>query len=100
VFVVHDGQLYTPPHSHLLLPGVTRDLLVELLADTADAVREAPITEQMLRSAEEIWLSSSGRELAPVVTLDGRPVGAGSVGEVYRRVLARYLQFKAASRAV
>jgi D-alanine transaminase len=100
VFVVHDGQLYTPPHSHLLLPGVTRDLLVELLADTADAVREAPVTGQMLRSAAEIWLSSSGRELAPVVTLDGRPVGAGSVGEVYRRVLARYLQFKAASRAV
>jgi len=100
VFVVHDGQLYTPPHSRLLLPGVTRDLLVELLADTADAVREAPVTGQMLRSAAEIWLSSSGRELAPVVTLDGRPVGAGRVGEVYRRVLARYQQFKAASRAV
>jgi D-alanine transaminase len=54
----------------------------------------------MLRSAEEIWLSSSGRELAPIGTLDGRPVGAGGVGDVYRRVLARYQQFKAASRAV
>jgi len=99
VFVVHGGQLYTPPHSHLLLPGVTRDLLVEVLADTDDAVREAPITEQMLRAAEEIWLSSSGRELAPVGTLDGRPVGAGGVGNVYRRVLARYEQCKVSSRA-
>lgn len=99
VFVVHDGQLYTPPHSHSMLPGVTRDLLVEVLADTDDAVREAPITEQMLRAAEEIWLSSSGRELAPVGTLDGRPVGAGGVGNVYRRVLARYEQCKVSSRA-
>ncbi len=99
VFVVYGGLLYTPPHSQLLLPGVTRDLLVEVLADTDDAVREAPITEQMLRSAEEIWLSSSGRELAPVGTLDGRPVGAGGVGNVYRRVLARYEQCKVSSRA-
>ena len=99
VFVVYGGLLDTPPHSQLLLPGVTRDLLVEVLADTDDAVREAPITEQMLRSAEEIWLSSSGRELAPVGTLDGRPVGAGGVGNVYRRVLARYEQCKVSSRA-
>lgn len=96
VFVVSDSQLCTPPLSALLLPGVTRDLLIEVLASTADAVRERPITRDELARADEIFLTSSGRELAPVSHLDGKPVGTGAPGPVYRRTVARYAAFKQA----
>ena len=94
VFMVAEGRIHTPPLSNHLLPGVTRDLIVELLADTADAVLEADITREMLLAADEIWLTSSGRELAPVSHVDGRAVGDVCPGPVYRRVVERYAAFK------
>ena len=96
VFVVSGGHIRTPPLSVHLLPGVTRDLLVELLAGSADAVREADITAAELQAVDEIWLTSSGRELAPVSHLDGHPVGTACPGPVYLRVVRRYAEFKRA----
>ncbi len=95
VFVVVDGRLRTPPLSTHLLPGVTRDLLVEILADTADAVRETDVTRAELERADEIFLTSSSRELAAVSHLDGGPVGASAPGPVFHRVVERYAAFKA-----
>lgn len=97
VFVVKDGKILTPPHSPFILPGITRDALVEALAGSADAVAEVQVSRSVVESAEEIWLSSSTRDLVPVTTLDGKPVGDGKPGAVYRRALARYLEFKAQS---
>lgn len=94
VFVVVDGMLRTPPHSGHILPGITRDTLVEALAGTPDAVHESDITRAEVFAAEEIWLTSSTRDLVPVGTLDGRTVGQGAPGPVYRRVMARYEAFK------
>ena len=97
VFVVKDGRIMTPPHSAFILPGITRDALVEALAASADAIAEVQIPRAVVASADELWLSSSTRDIVPVTILDGKPVGDGNPGPVYRRVLARYLQFKAAS---
>lgn len=94
VFAVIDGHLRTPPLSSHLLPGVTRDLLVELLADTPDAVLETDITRAELARADEIFLASSGRELAAVSHLDDHPVGTAAPGPVFRRVVQRYAEFK------
>jgi len=94
VFVVVDGRLRTPPLSTHLLPGVTRDLLVEILADSADAVLETDLTRAELERADEIFLTSSSRELAAVSHLDGRPVGASAPGPVFHRVVERYAAFK------
>ena len=94
VFVVVDGRLRTPPLSPYLLPGVTRDLLIELLAGTRDAVLEADIGADELRRADEIFLTSSGRELAAVSHLDGQPVGGACPGAVFWRVVQRYAEFK------
>lgn len=99
VFAVIAGRLRTPAHSEHILPGVTRDLLVELLADTRDAVDESAIALDDLRRAEEIFLTSSGRQLAAVSRLDGEPVGAACPGPVFMRVYARYAEFKATGAA-
>lgn len=95
VFVVLDGRIKTPPKSGAILPGITRDAVVEVLAGSAAAVVEVQVSRAELLAADEIWLTSSTRDIVPVTTLDGQSVGTGVVGAVYRRVNAEYAQFKA-----
>jgi len=99
-FAVVDGRLLTPPLSHDVLPGVTRDLVIELMADSATPVLETPVSEAQLRMASEIWVTSSTRDILPIVKLDGVPVGSGAPGPIWREALGRYVAFRtAASRA-
>ncbi len=91
VFVASAGCIRTPPLSPLILPGVTRNLIVELDPD----VREETITESELRAADEVWVTSSGRELVPVTRIDGVAVGTGEVGPLFRQTRQRYLAYKA-----
>lgn len=95
VFIVSGSRVIAPPKSHLMLPGVTYDVVVELLAANAIAHELRPVAEAELRAAGEIWLTSSSKEVLAVTTLDGRPVGTGSPGEHFRRMLALYQEFKA-----
>ena len=99
VFVINDGQIRTPPHSKFILPGITRDTLIEALADGPDTVQEVAITREEVVQAHEIWLTSSTRDLVPVSHLDSRPVGAGVSGPTFRRVCEVYARFKAAELA-
>lgn len=94
VFAVIDGVLVTPPKGPRLLPGITRDLILELAAAHGIAWREADITHAALSSAAEVWLTSSTREILAVTTLDQRPVGNGKPGPVYQRMLALYQDYK------
>lgn len=75
VFVVNDGRIATPPVSEHILAGVTRRLVIEQLAAVDIAVTERPVTEDELRSADEIWITSSTREIYPVTLLDDVIVG-------------------------
>lgn len=93
-FVVASGQVMTPPAGPLLLPGITRDLIIELAAAQGAPVQECPITEAQLRQADEIWVASSTRELVPIVRLDGQPVGSGSIGPQWRRYFGWYQDYK------
>jgi D-alanine transaminase len=94
VFVVKDGALFTPPKGQLILPGITRDLVIGLARDAGLPLGERPIPSEELRSADEIWLSSSTRELLPVTRLDGGPVGSGAPGPVWRRMDNLYQAYK------
>jgi len=80
LFIVLAGLLITPPDSDQLLPGVTRDLVLELAQDAKIPFAQASITEDDLHQATEIWLTSSTREIAPVVELNGKAVGDGKPG--------------------
>ncbi len=96
VFIVKDGVVKTPPTNGSLLPGITRDLLVELLMEANIPCEEVAITEKELRQADEIWITSSTWEIVPVVKLDAEPVGTGKPGEVWQQATEMYQAFKTA----
>jgi D-alanine transaminase len=99
VFVVGDGTVLAPPKSNLMLPGITYDVVLELLAANGVAHAVRPVSEAELRGADEIWVTSSSREVMAITTLDGKPVGhgehAGRPGPVFAKVHALYQQYKA-----
>jgi len=96
VFVVRDGVLLAPQKNHLMLPGVTYDVVLELAAahGVKHEVRDVP--EEEVRQAEELWISSSNKEVLPVVGLDGRPVGDGKPGRLFAAMNGWYQEFKRA----
>ena len=87
MFIVKDGVIATPPLSHKLLPGITRQLLLAILAKHSTIkVEERDISEAEVLAADEIWLTSSSKEIAPVLFVNDKPVGNGQVGNVWLTV--------------
>jgi D-alanine transaminase len=95
VFVVKNGVVAAPPRDNLILLGITYDLLVRLAAEGLLKLEIRPITEAELRSADEVWLSSSTKEVLAVTTLDGKPVGTGKPGPLFRRMHQLFQEHKA-----
>jgi D-alanine transaminase len=91
VFVVAGRRVLTPSKSHLLLSGVTREFVIELLRSAGYGDVEAPVSMDLLRGADEIWITSSSMEVRPIVTLDDRPIGTGAPGPVYDRIRSLFL---------
>lgn len=98
VFIVRDGQIITPPIDGSLLPGITRVLILELATAQHIPFREATFGRADLESADEIWVSSSTKEILPVTELDGRPVGSGLPGPLWQQMIAHYQRYKASLR--
>ena len=94
VFVVRDDFIITPPKGPTLLPGITRDLVMELIAGVDLPGLEAQISTEALRTADEIWITSSSMEVTPVVEIDQRPVGTGQPGPVWKKVYGLFRDFK------
>lgn len=94
IFIVKDGLLIAPPKTQLMLPGITYDVILELAAQHGLplAVREIPEAE--LRSADEVWMTSSTKEILAITTLDGQPVGNGRPGPCGERMWQWYQEFK------
>ena len=90
LYVVRDGRVATPPLGHELLPGVTRLVVLELCREQGIPVDEAPLSLDDLASADEVLISSSSRELGAIVRVDGKPVGDGKPGPVYRKLRAAF----------
>lgn len=96
VFMLRGDTLYTPPCSELILHGVTRAFVLELAAQAGLACHEQPVALDELFSADEVWISSSTRELYPVTRLDEKPIGTGTPGPRWQAVHALYQQHKGA----
>lgn len=94
VFIVEGDTVYTPPKNKHVLPGITRDLLLEILSKNNVNYLEAPIKLEQLLNADEIWVTSSTWEIVPVVKLDNKPVGSGTTEPMWDKVNHFYLEFK------
>lgn len=95
VFIVKDGTVAAAPQDHHILLGITYELLTELAREGRVRYEIRPVAEAEVRSADEIWLTSSTKEVLAVTTLDGKPVGAGVPGPAFRRMHALYQEYKA-----
>ena len=94
VFVVRKGIVLAPPKNHLVLPGITYDVVLEILTANGipNEVREVP--EQEVKTGDELWVTSSTKEVLAVTMLDEKAVGTGKPGPVFRRVHLLYQEFK------
>ena len=95
IFVVKDGVLLAPIKNHLMLPGITYDVVLELAAQHGLPVEVRDVTEAETRAADELWMCSSTREVLPIARLDGHAVGSGAPGPVFAQMHAWYQEFKA-----
>jgi len=98
LFIVKNGLLITPPNSNCLLPGVTRDLVIELAANNSIPYRETDIPADDLLQADEIWLTSSTREISPVIQLDNTAIGDGKPGPLWNKMIVLYRDYTDAVR--
>lgn len=94
IFVVHDHTLLAPPKNHLMLPGITYDVVLELAEANGIKYEVREISEFEVRSAQELWMTSSTKEVLPITTLDGKAVGSGKPGPVFHRMYALYQEYK------
>lgn len=90
IWVVQDGRLLAPPRDHHILEGVRYALLIELAEQQEIAFEERPISRDEVNQADELLLTSATKEVLPIVEHDGKPVGSGQPGPVYRRLRAAY----------
>ena len=90
-YIVKDGVVITPPLDDQILPGITRLIALGVLSnDGSIPVEERIVTMDEVRNADEIWISSSSKEIAPVIELDGKPVGDGAPGPVWEKAAKLY----------
>lgn len=90
VFLVKDGDLYTPPCSLGALRGITRDAVMELAEAAGIRVREEPFTRFEVYDADEMFLTGTAAEVIPVIKVDGRPIGDGKPGVVTHMLIEKY----------
>jgi D-alanine transaminase len=90
-YIVKDGVVATPPLDNQILPGITRLVLLSVLhADGSIPVEERVVTRDEVWDADEVWISSSSKEVVQVVKLDGKPVGDGKPGPVWEKAAQLY----------
>ena len=98
IFLVKNGVIITPPKSNFILPGITYDVVIELARANGLPLEIRQVSEAEVRSADELWLTSSTKEVLPISTLDGKPVGlgesAGKPGPMAARMNQLYQDFK------
>ncbi len=94
LFVVREDVVYTHPKDHLILPGITRDVVLELLGELGVECREQPIPKDWLYSADELWITSSTKEVLAATKIDGKLVAEGKPGKLWRQTYDQYQQHK------
>ena len=97
VLIVRDGVVIAPPKDNLILPGITYDATLEIARDAGVQLEVRPVPHAEAMHADEMWLSSSTKEVLAVTTVDGHPYGSGKPGPVFRRVWEAFQKAKASA---
>ena len=93
-YAVIDGTIYTAPKDEKVLPGITREVVIDIAQANNIPLVEQAVTAQQLKEADEVWISSSTKEVVPITTLDGDAVGNGRPGSVWKKMDTLYQQYK------
>lgn len=96
VLAVIQGALVTPPDSHSILPGTTRDIAIEAAEHLLPVVRR-PIRLSELLSADEVWISAATRDVLPVCRVDGQPIGSGKPGPMWAKMAQAFVDLRGKS---
>jgi len=93
IFIVKGDCIITPPKGELILPGITRDLVVELAHENNVCIEERSISAEELNTADEVWMTSSTKEILPIVNINKSPVGSGKPGKMHKQMLSIYQDY-------
>ena len=96
VLIVRDGVIIAPPKDNLILPGITYDAALDIAHDIGAPLEVRAVTHAEAMSADEMWLSSSTKEVLAVTKIDGKSFGGGAPGPVFRRIWAAFQERKRA----
>jgi D-alanine transaminase len=94
IFVVRNNALIAPPKNHLMLPGITYDIVLELAAANGIPYEVRKVSEYEIRNSQELLLTSSTKEIMPITRLDGKNVGDGTPGNMFKRLYQLYQTYK------
>jgi D-alanine transaminase len=94
ILAVEAGVILAPPKDRHMLPGITYDLILELADANGIPVEIGYFDEARIRAADELWITSSTKEVLAIVTLDGQPIGNGKPGPMFRRMYQLYQDYK------
>lgn len=90
IFIVKDGEIYTPPIASSILPGITRASVMTILKELGYAIREEPIEREMLTIADELFLTGTAAEITPIRSVNHIIVGEGCPGRVTQQIQERF----------
>lgn len=97
VWVIKDGEMFAPPRDNRILEGIRYGVIEQLAAECGVSFAARPVAEAEVRDADELLITSATKEILAVVSLDGKPVGAGAPGPVFRALYAAYQRAKEAA---
>jgi branched-chain amino acid aminotransferase len=98
IFLVHDGEVVTPPVSSSILPGITRDSVIKICRELGIPVRESEIQRAALYVADELFFTGTAAEVTPIRSVDRITIGEGKCGELTRRIQQTYFEITSAER--
>jgi D-alanine transaminase len=96
VLIVRDGAIVAPPKDNLILPGITYDATFDIARELGVPIEIRAVSHAEALGADEMWLSSSSKEVLAITQVDGKPFAGGTPGPVFRRVWASFQSRKRA----
>ena len=94
ICAVKNGVILCPPKDNLILPGITYDLMMELATKASLPLEVRRVSRKEVRGADELWLTSSTKEVIAITTLDGKPVGKGKPGAMFWKMFELFQEYK------